>query len=158
MNSDKSWHFIFIDFLLRITLLWTLLCWTALQTLSLEFRINLFEARNIIIVIFSSLNYFYSYLNLHTKKVFSLFFQHSFLQYFPSLNLSQKSCFSSFAFPHWNFKIWCPPPFFLLFPPFIYNIEVFLHPKFSTYIQLVCTNWRLTRWNTHKLLIICPLS
>ena len=75
---------------------------------------DLFEAGNIIIVIFSSLNYFYSDLHLHTKKLFTTFFQHSFLQYFPPLNFSQKICPPSFAFPHWNFKICCPLPFFVV--------------------------------------------
>ena len=109
---------------------------TVMKTVMLNyFKDYLFEARNIIIVIFSSLNYFYSYLYLHTKNVFSTFFQHSFVQYFPPLNLSQKSCSPSFATPPTEVsKFGAPSPssLFLWLPLLIYNIQVFFHPKFST--------------------------
>ena len=120
------------------------------------FKDYLFEARIIIIIIiivFSSLNYFYSFLHLHTKKVFPTLFP----PIFSPIKFEQNLCTPSFAFPHWNFKIW-HPSLSLWFRPLIYNIRVFFHPKCSTYIQLVWTNWPLTRWSTHKLFISCPLS
>ena len=70
--------------------------------------------------------------NTHTKRIAGVK-HHSFLQDSPPLNLSQKLCLPPpcFCYPPLKFQN-LTPPFFFVVPPLIYNIQVFLHPKFST--------------------------
>ena len=74
-----------------------------------------------------------------------LFFFHIIVssKAFPTTKPKSKIVLPPLFFPPLNFGF--GSPLFFWFPPLLFNIQFFPYPKFSTYIQLVCTNGPLTQ-------------